>query len=93
MDLEIQHNKERRRFFTFIEGREAYMTYMNDGDNVLIFDHTYVPFSLRGQNIAAKIVRHALDYARENNFKVVPSCSYVRAYIEKNKQYGDLFED
>ena len=93
MDLEIQHSKERRRFFTFIEGKEAYMTYMNDGENVLIFDHTYVPFSLRGQNIAAKIVGYALDYARENNYKVIPSCSYVGAFIKKNKNYIDLVEE
>ena len=92
MNLEIQHNKEKRRFFTFVEGREAYLTYENDGENILIFGHTYVPFSLRGQNIAAKIVGYALDYARDNNFKVIPSCSYVRAFIEKNKQFSDLVE-
>ena len=93
MKLEVQHNKERRRFFSFIEGREAYLTYMNEGDNILIFDHTYVPFHLRGQHIAAKIVKHALNYARENNFKVIPRCSYVRVFIEKNKQFSDLVED
>jgi len=93
MELEIQHNKERKRFFTFIEGREAYLTYVNDGDKVLIFDHTYVPFNLRGRNIAGKIVGYALEYARENNFKVIPSCSYVRAFIEKNKKFSDLVEE
>jgi uncharacterized protein len=93
MELEIQHNKERKRFFTFIDGREAYLTYVNDEKNVLIFDHTYVPFSLRGKNIAAKVVGYALDYARENNLKVVPSCSYVRAFIKKNKQFSDLVEE
>ncbi len=93
MDLEIQHNIAKKRFFTFIEGREAYLTYDNDGENVLIFDHTYVPFNLRGQNIAAKVVRYALEYARENNFKVIPACSYVRVFIEKNKQFKDLVEE
>ncbi len=93
MELEIQHNKDRKRFFTFIEGREAYLTYENDSDNVLNFNHTYVPFNLRGRNIAAKIVGYALEYARENNFKVIPSCSYVRVFIEKNKQFSDLAEE
>jgi len=93
MELEIQHNKNRKRFFTFIEGREAYLTYENDEDNVLNFNHTYVPYNLRGRNIAAQIVGHALEYARENNFKVIPSCSYVRVFIEKNKQFSDLVEE
>ena len=90
MELEIEHSKEKRRFFSIIEGKEAYLTYMNDGDNILIFDHTYVPFSLRGKNIAAKIVERALNYAKENKFKVVPSCSYVRAFIDRNKQFEEL---
>ena len=93
MDLEIHHDKEGRRFFAVIDGRKAYMTYMNNGDKVLIFDHTYVPYSLRGKSIAAKIVESALNYARENNFKVVPGCSYVRTFINRNEQYRDLVED
>ena len=93
MELEVQHNKERKRFFTFIEGREAYLSYVNDNDNILIFDHTYVPFNLRGRGIAAKIVGYALRYAKENNFKVIPSCSYVRVFIERNKQFSDLVEE
>ena len=93
MELEIQHNKEKRRFYTFVEGREAYLTYENDNDNILNFGHTYVPFNLRGRGIAAKIVGYALEYARENNFKVIPSCSYVRVYIEKNRQFNDLVEE
>jgi uncharacterized protein len=92
MDLEIQHDKERKKFFTLIDGREAYLTYRNNGDNILIFDHTYVPFNLRGQNIAGKIVKFALDYAKENNFKIIPACSYVHAYIDKNQQFNDLVE-
>jgi predicted GNAT family acetyltransferase len=90
MELDIQHNKEKKRFFTFIDGREAYLTYTNDSESVLNFDHTYVPFNLRGRNIAGRIVGFALEYARENNFKVIPGCSYVRAFIEKNKQFNDL---
>ena len=93
MELEIQHNQDRKRFFTFIEGREAYLTYENEGENVLNFNHTYVPFNLRGRNIAGKIVGHALEYARKNNFKVIPSCSYVRVFIEKNKQFSDLVDE
>ena len=93
MELEIQHDKERRRFFSIIEGNEAYLTYINHGEKVLNFNHTYVPFSLRGKSIAGQIVEYALNYARENNFKVIPGCSYVRTYLERNKQFSDLVED
>jgi len=93
MELEIQHNKDKKRFFTIVEEREAYLNYEFSGENTLNFNHTYVPFNLRGRSIAAQIVRYALEYARENNFKVIPSCSYVRVYIDKNKQFSDLVEE
>jgi predicted GNAT family acetyltransferase len=93
MDIEIQHNKETSRFLSIIDGSEAYLTYMKDGNDVLILNHTYVPFRLRGNNIAAKIVEYALIYARENNFKVVPACSYVRVFMERHKQYNDLISE
>ncbi|HET8797191.1 MAG TPA: GNAT family N-acetyltransferase [Thermoanaerobaculia bacterium] len=43
-----------------------------------------------GRGIAGALVKHALDDARARGLKVIPRCSYVRAYIEKNAEYRDL---
>lgn len=58
-------------------------------DNILILDHTEVSDVLKGQGIAAKLLDEAVAYARENNFKIKPVCSYVVKKFEKGS-YDDL---
>jgi uncharacterized protein len=49
-----------------------------------------VPPALEGQGLAAKLVRAALDFAREQNLRVVPVCPYVSSFIRKHGEYPDL---
>ncbi len=88
--MEIKHDITNQRFYTMVEGREAYLQYLIVDKNVLNYYKTYVPNELRGKGIAGKIVEAALNYARENNLKIIPSCSYVDIFIERNKNFEDL---
>ena len=90
--MEIKHDITNQRFYTMVEGREAYLQYLIVDKNVLNYYKTYVPNELRGKSIAGKIVEAALNYARENNLKIIPSCSYVDIFIERNKNFEDLVE-
>ncbi len=90
--MEIKHDITNQRFYTMVEGREAYLQYLIVDKNVLNYYKTYVPNELRGKSIAGKIVEAALNYARENNLKIIPSCSYVDTFIERNKNFEDLVE-
>ena len=91
MNIEIEHDKENHQFIYEINGKTAHLKYkvLPDG-KILDYMSTYVPPELRGQQIAAQLVKVGLDYARANNYKVIPSCSYVRAYIERHPEYNDL---
>jgi predicted GNAT family acetyltransferase len=81
--------KEEKRFVIYAEGKEVYVEFdMNDGKMDL--DHTYTHPDLRGRGLAAQVVGAALEYAKENNFRVVPTCSYVRSFINKNDEYKEL---
>ena len=90
MEKEPQKNVAMKRFELTLEGKLAQLDYVEQGDNLLIFTHTFVPNELRGQNVAARLTRFALDDARHQGKKVVPQCSYVAAYMERNKEYVDL---
>jgi len=93
MSLNIQHNPQTKRFEVHIEDHTGYLEYVEQGDNVLDYAHTIVPKELGGQGIGSRLVKYALDYAREHNFKVIPSCSFVEAYINKHEEYSDLLVD
>lgn len=73
------------------EGKEVAFIQFNRADNnVLIAEKTFVDDSLRGQGIAAKLVEELVAYARQNNNKIQPICSYVVKAFEQNPTYHDV---
>ncbi len=89
-ELEIRHDEERGRFHADVSGGEARLDYQKKGDDVVDFRSTYVPNEARGQGVAAKIVSRGLEWARTNDLRVVPTCSYVEGYIERHSEYKEL---
>ncbi len=89
MEITVKHDKEKERFVTEVEGFEAYLLY-NIKDDKIDFYSTYTPPPLRGKGVAKKVVEYAFNYAKENNLKVIPTCSYVQSFVERYKEYQDL---
>lgn len=77
------------RFEAHSEHGVAHLKYVARGD-VLDLVHTEVPQEAEGQGIGAALARAALDHARSAGKKVIPSCPFVRAYIERHGEYADL---
>ena len=90
MDMEIIHDTKNQKFYTVIDGKEAYLRYIVVNTNTLNMIKTYVPNELRGQGIAGKIVEEGLKYAKKNFYSVIPSCSYVEDYINKHEEYENI---
>lgn len=88
--LDIRHEPTAHRFAADVAGATAYITYRQSGGRVLDFDHTFTPPSARGGGIASQLTAHALRYARDGGYKVVPSCPYVARYIERHPEYRAL---
>ena len=85
----IEHQADQMRFVLEEDGYEAQVIYEMRGD-VLHLTHTLVPGAIGGRGIAAKLVQAAMDYAKANDMKVSPDCSYAEAWIRKNPSYQDL---
>lgn len=90
MENNVKHDKENHKFYLEVEGGEVLLDYRFADDKTLEFYHTYTPFELRGRGLAAKVVEEGFKFARENNYKVIPSCSYVAVYLERHKELEDL---
>ena len=90
MTLAIRHEPDARRFVADAGGKTAYITYRQLDGQVLELDHTYVPRESRAGGIASQLTAHALEYARERGYRVVPSCPFVAAYIERHPEYREL---
>ena len=90
MDLEVEHDLNNQKFFVLVEGKEAYLRYILGKDGTMNMIKTYVPPELRNKGIAAAVVLKGMQYARENNLSVIPSCSYVDTFIRRHAEFRNL---
>jgi len=88
--ITIEHQANKNQFIALIDGKEAHLKYNISAKDVLDYYSTFVPPELRGQHIAQNIVKFALDYAKDNHFKVIPSCPFVKKYIDQHAEYQAL---
>lgn len=88
--MNITHNPTAQCFETFIEGHRAYLSYEIVDDTTLNYNHTIVPKALDGQGIGTALVKYALEYAKAHHKKIVPSCSFVVAFIQRRPEYQDI---
>jgi predicted GNAT family acetyltransferase len=61
--------KAKHRFELEEEGGTAFVTYLLEGEKIT-FTHTIVPEALEGRGMGSKLIRGALDEARERGLKV-----------------------
>ena len=71
-------------------GAEAEMTYVETAPGIRDFNHTYVPDVFRGSGVAAKLMDRAINDARTEGFRIVPTCSYVAAQFRRHPDWSDL---
>jgi uncharacterized protein len=45
-----------------------------------------------GQGVGSAIARYALDDARARGLSVRPLCPYIRGWLERHPEYGDLIQ-
>lgn len=91
MEHTVIHDEKVGRFEVFESGQIAYLQYTEQG-NVIDMQHTIVPPQLEGEGIGSELVSTALKYAKDNDLKVIPTCSFVKAYMEKHPEYKDLVD-
>ncbi|MEB8127268.1 N-acetyltransferase [Staphylococcus succinus] len=70
---------------------QAEITFQSQDDNQIDINHTGVPDELGGQGIGSSLVKSVVDYARDNDLKVVASCPFAKNVIEKNPEYQDVY--
>lgn len=69
---------------------EAEVHYVPTGPKLIIIDHTHVGDHLRGQGVGALLVKKAVDYARENELKIVPLCPFAKREFSVHEEYHDV---
>ena len=88
--FDIRHDAAGQKFSVTRQGQEAHLLYRRQG-TTLDFYSTFVPEAFRGQGLAEQLCRAGFEYAKANQFKVVPSCPYISgAYLKRHPEYLPL---
>lgn len=87
-----QINDIRKGYFEAIEdGKEAgKMTYTWAGDSKFIIDHTEVNEGFNGKGVGKKLVMKAVEYARNNNLKIIPLCPFAKSVFDRTADIHDV---
>jgi predicted GNAT family acetyltransferase len=89
MALEITHDRTAHRFETTVDGSVCVIDYTLAG-GVMTIHHTGVPGAVEGRGIASALMQAATDAARDEGWKIRPSCSYAAAWMKRHPQAADL---
>lgn len=85
----VRDNRSEQEFELVVAGHRAVAAYQLEGDTI-VFTHTLVPAEIEGRGVGSKLIRAALDSARDRGLRMVPQCRFVRAYIDKHPETRDL---
>jgi predicted GNAT family acetyltransferase len=81
--IAVEHDLAGGRFHAAIGGLEGECLYRRVGE-VMQIVHTEVDPRLRSRGVAAALVEAAFAYARQEGLRVLPLCSYVRAWVRRH---------
>ena len=85
----VTNNEDESQYEMQTEAGLAVLEYMREGNRIALV-HTEVPKALEGRGLGAALVKFALADARARKMRVLPMCSFVRAYVAKHPEYASL---
>ena len=90
-EVQLKISNKSGVFYIEINGNEeAMMTFFLTDDNKMTIDHTEVNTGNEGKSNKKKLLFKAIEYARKNNLKIIPVCSFVKSVIEKTPEFKDI---
>lgn len=90
-DIEVRNAEGNHRYEALVGGSVAGFSEYRLSEGVITFTHTEVDDAYEGQGVGSALVRGALDdVRRQGERKVQPVCEFVKSYIDRHNEYGDL---
>ena len=85
-EVNLRVNKTLNRLELDINGSIAFIQCKISHD-ILFLIHTEVAPELEGKGVGSAIVQKALQFAKDNNYKIIPICPFARAYLKRHKEW------
>jgi len=86
----VVRNDDGSRYEILVDGQRVGIADFRMRGDRQVFVHTEIDPEFRGRDLAAQLVRAALDDARAQGHAVIPRCPYVAEFIQEHPEYADL---
>ena len=87
---QVSRNGADARYEIHVDGELAGWLDYVEKDGVISLPHTRVRDEFGGRGLAGELVRAGLDDIRSRGQLIRPVCPYVKAWLRKHPEYGDL---
>ena len=91
--ISFSNNEADNQFVLKTGGNYGMIEYEKLQPDHLDLYHTEVDPELEGKGVARVLVQRALEYCRQQNWQVTPTCTYVAAYIKRHPEFQDLVNE
>lgn len=91
IDVKQNNDEKHGSFEAIIDGNRAgLMTYTWAGEDRFIIDHTEVEEAYNGKGVGKEMLIKVVEFARQNNKKIIPLCPFAKATFQKNEDLQDV---
>lgn len=89
--IQQKENEDKGMFYIEKDGEiVAELTYTLNENNVMTLDHTETEPDEEGNGLASSLVKHSVQYARDNDLKIDPLCEYAARQFERHEEYREV---
>jgi predicted GNAT family acetyltransferase len=88
-ELSLKDNTELNRFELDVDGSTAFLEYKRSRD-WLFLNHTEVPEIIGGKGVASAVIQKSFQYAKDNNYKIVPICPFVQSFLKRHPEWNEI---
>ena len=91
MEIQLKTDNYSGSFYIEKDGIQVAELDFEINDNILDAYHTGVRPELEGQGIAGRLFNEMVKYARDNGYKVKPTCPYIKVKFQRDPEgYSDI---
>jgi uncharacterized protein len=91
--IEVADAPDRERYELSVDGEVVGFTVYRARPRLIAFVHTEIEERLQGRGLADRLIRFALEDARARGLAVLPFCPFVKAFIERHREFEALVPD
>ena len=95
--MEIIHDDEGKRFFSFVDNKEYNLEYNEINENLWQFNCSFISniiTNIKEINIRESLIEYAINFMKERNISLFESgsCYHVSDFLDKRNDLGYLLK-